>query len=1093
MALHIVRTEREEPLTPAVERALRAGIGAGGRATLLLPTFSCALSAQRELASMPGLGVGVEATTASSWAAERWGVWGDGRRVVDGISRDILCLRVVSRAASRAGSRVRDNEGTRGLLAGLVSRALPELLSGEAPCGLSDAEAEVAGLARDYARELEGAGLVEPCEVLGLLPGALSAADASAVVASGLDDAGLPQLRMLARLARDREVTFVCRATDAPADELGRLAADQLLALAAEAGVPAEEEAEDEGVGPAGRPGELAQLVSRVFRSESAPIEPTGSVRVLLPAGPSAEPEAIACEAGREAGEGCRSIAVLAPDAEAAWRELSPRLAARGIGARTSRRVPLASLEAGRAFLELIDGVSCLVGLLEGWPAPVRLKNKDLRVELRDMSWWPPRGLSDFLASRISGVDASRARALDARWRANRLLTPQAVLDQLQNERATSAPCAAAVRELLRGRVGSCASKLLQALLGRGEGTEEGAPVPEAFRAEATAVLSQALSVGAALKECGISFDAASASPSELSKLLDTASAVLRRRSVTLRASREVEGARAEALICVPSALDAAPLSFDAVIVCGQTSVESPVSGTDDALAAILRAYGALPERSAMARARRSLDRAVRAARRTVVLERCLFSADSKECFPSVAMGEALACYGLSADASASDVQAVLGPGSVASRGETDVCSNAAATGEAPAKAASCPPAPAGKIDPGLASCVTPPQEGSEDASPLLSASQIETYLECPYKWFSLRRLRLRDSDAGFTGAETGTFAHRVLEVTHRNLLASARAAADGDGELARLEREEEDGMQSEAYVACAERLVALAQEAPSARLAGSRVDLDTLGAVRDLMSREFDGHLAHQFQLTKGKRPKPQALVAHTAAEEGSIAVLRRDLTSLLGYEAGILSGFEPRFFEWGFGKRGAYVEYAGVQLTGTVDRIDVDAHGQAAVIDYKHKGARGFAAEYDAFGKEGWGAQLGADGLVLPRRVQSLIYGQVVRRAFPQLKVVSSVYLCTKPGHELAGAVDAEVLDNVFGAHAPSSSRRPRLEVPRDAGFGDVAGGHGMESLLDACEEKIAAALGRMLAGDIEARPIDAHACDYCPVLNCEKRCSK
>ena len=179
MALHIVRTEREEPLTPAVERALRAGIGAGGRATLLLPTFSCALSAQRELASMPGLGVGVEATTASSWAAERWGVWGDGRRVVDGNSRDILCLRVVSRAASRAGSRVRDNEGTRGLLAGLVSRALPELLSGEAPCGLSDAEAEVAGLARDYARELEGAGLVEPCEVLGLLPGALSATTAS--------------------------------------------------------------------------------------------------------------------------------------------------------------------------------------------------------------------------------------------------------------------------------------------------------------------------------------------------------------------------------------------------------------------------------------------------------------------------------------------------------------------------------------------------------------------------------------------------------------------------------------------------------------------------------------------------------------------------------------------------------------------------------------------------------------------------------------------------------------------------------------------------------------------------------------------------
>ena len=29
--------------------------------------------------------------------------------------------------------------------------------------------------------------------------------------------------------------------------------------------------------------------------------------------------------------------------------------------------------------------------------------------------------------------------------------------------------------------------------------------------------------------------------------------------------------------------------------------------------------------------------------------------------------------------------------------------------------------------------------------------------------------------------------------------------------------------------------------------------------------------------------------------------------------------------------------------------------------------------------------------------------------------------------------------------------------------------------------------------MAGDIEADPVDAHACDYCPVLNCEKRCSK
>jgi len=67
------------------------------------------------------------------------------------------------------------------------------------------------------------------------------------------------------------------------------------------------------------------------------------------------------------------------------------------------------------------------------------------------------------------------------------------------------------------------------------------------------------------------------------------------------------------------------------------------------------------------------------------------------------------------------------------------------------------------------------------------------------------------------------------------------------------------------------------------------------------------------------------------------------------------------------------------------------------------------------------------------------------------------------------------------------------PKVEVPRSAHFGDSAGSLGIESLLDACEEAIAAKLERMMAGDIEADPVDAHACDYCPVLNCDKRCSK
>ena len=215
---------------------------------------------------------------------------------------------------------------------------------------------------------------------------------------------------------------------------------------------------------------------------------------------------------------------------------------------------------------------------------------------------------------------------------------------------------------------------------------------------------------------------------------------------------------------------------------------------------------------------------------------------------------------------------------------------------------------------------------------------------------------------------------------------------------------------------------------------------------------------------------------------------MLRRDLASLLDYESGMLAGFEPRFFEWGFGRGGARVEYAGVLLTGTIDRIDVDAHGQAVVIDYKHKSDAGFAAEYDVFPKGG------ADGaaLALPRRVQSLVYGQVVRRAFPQLKVRAAVYLCTKGAHALAGAVDENLVDGVFGGRPPSAQRAARLSVPRVATFGRE-GESGMDALLDACEDMAAERIERMLAGDIEAAPVDADACLFCPVLNCERRLRK
>lgn len=1085
MSLCIVTASDERLVCPEVERTLAGALARTGRAVLLVPSFAQALDAQRALARVGGMALGVTVSTPEAWAQERWEVWGDGRRPVDDASRAVLAARVLARASAAPGSRLEARPGTAALVADLARAGLPWLAGRPAPEGVTEAERAVVGVLPAYAVELSAHGLVEACEVMAALPSVLAAAGAEvpAVVLAGFSELPRPARELVCGLAGEGEVTFV--AQPGPAGAPGRAERDlrEHAGLAAASGT-----APACAPGAVPRAGELSALLAALFSPVDEPVHATGAVRALFPAGPSAEPELVVREVEARAAAGARDVVVAAPDAAAAWRELAPRLPARGVSLRAEFSVPLDALESGRAYLAFVRSVARLADLAETWPAPEPVPDAPragtVRVTLRDMSWWPPRELSDFLVSSVSGLGAARARRLDAEWRANRLLTPGAVLDQLQSEREVSPEVAAATRELLRGRLGSAASKLMAPFV-QGERAE----APEA--PEACAVLSCVLGVAKSLKELGLTADPDDPRRVPLPELASVALDVLARSRAALRLELPVPGASCTARVMTPaSAARLAPGSADALLLLGQTSTESAVSTPGDVRSAVLSAFGVEGEPHAMEAARARFLALVRIPRDTLVVERLLFGADGKECYPSVMLTELMACYGLPAEASPSQVADALG-GAVASRSETLVRENASARGRASECEGRETPAPAGRIDPSERACVSPPPEGvrAEDDRPLLSASQIETYLECPYKWFSLRRLRLRDADAGFTGAEMGTFAHRVLEVTRGELVARAVERAEGGHELADARREDPLAPQSADYRARAEVLLARAAADPTRRLPGSSVaDPAALEEARQVLLAEFEAHLSHQYQLERGRRPLPQALVAHSAQQTGQLSVLRRDLSTLLDFESGMLRGFEPRLFEWGFGRGGAEVEYAGVRLTGTVDRVDVDAHGQAVVIDYKHKADAGFAGEYDVFPKGG----APEAGFELPRRVQSLIYGQVIRRAFPDLTVRAAVYLCTRGSHALAGAVDENVVDNVFGERAPARGRAERLCVPRAAAFGR-AGESGMEALLDACEEAIASAISRMLAGDIEAAPKDADACLFCPVLNCERRLRK
>ncbi len=1094
MPLNLVRTTEEGIVAATVADTLRRALVARGRATLLVPSFAQALDAQRALAAAGGLSLGVTVTTPAAWAAERWEVWGDGRRLVDDVSRDVLCAHVLSRAAGGPGAVVRDNPGTASLLADLARAGMPWLMARTAtPEAVSDAEASVVALVDAYADQLDACGLVEECSVMAALPQALDVAGAQVdpLVLVGFDEMTRAARELVCGLAATHEVTFVARLDAGPASAEASRLADELCALARARGPQVVEGAADpEPVADpetsvAVRASELSDVLARLFLPAERLVEPTGALRLALPAGPSAEGELVAREVRALADAGAHDVILAAPDPRAAWNALSTRLAARGVSVRAQLSVPSGELEAGRAYLEFARTVAQLDQLAQSWPAPAPAAG-GVRVSLGDMSWWPPRSLSDFLLSDVSHLDAVRARRLDAEWRSNRLLTPAAVLERLQSEKDVSFEVASATRELLRGRLGSAASKLLAPYVRGDKVASPAAP-------QAIGALTAVLGVAKSLKELGLTANPQDSGAISLVELVAMADVALARVRVSLRPERAVEGAACEArLMDVASAARLAPGSTDALVLLGQTSTESAVPTTDDVRTALLASYGVEPLPHTMDRVRARFSALVRVPRQTLVLERLLFGVDGRLAYPSVMMTELLACYGVAADARPSELADALGRENVVNRGEGLVRENASCAGVAPAWQARETPAPAGRISARERALVLPPPEGMpvDQGVPLLSASQIETYLECPYKWFSLRRLRLRDADARFTGAELGTFVHRVLEVTHRELLARASERAERGHLLAELRAQTPEALQDETYRAAVEGLLARAQADPTVRLPGSSTsDAEALEEARQILSEEFDAHLSHQYQLAGGRRPLPQALVAHSAQEHAQVQGLRRDLSTLLDFEGRMLVGYEPRFFEWGFGRGGAEVSYAGVRIVGTVDRIDVDAHGQAVVIDYKHKSDAGFAREYDVFGPKG----APAGSFALPRRVQSLIYGQVVRRAFPDLTVRAAVYLCTKGGHALAGAVDDDALEPVFGEELPSSRRALRVAVPRTASFGRTGEARGMQALLDACEEAIAGRIERLLAGDIEACPLEVGACSYCPVLNCERRLRK
>lgn len=977
-------------LTDEALATLRRAIEADGQALLLVPSFGQAYVAQRRLSQEEGLSLGVTTTTPSAWVSERWDVWGDGRALVTDVQRIALMRLALDGQPCPLGS-------TSGVLASLVRIArsafafLPEGIAGARDLVLSAGEQEACAVLGRYGLLLEEHGLVEQTDATCLLAGSIPSFPP--IVVSGF--AVLPRaLRTLLDAASTKTDVTVFHPQS--------------------------------GEGPVS-------------------LSPDVELRLLEAAGPLAEWELVAKEVADAAQGGSRDVAVVVADVERAWRELAPRLHARGISASCALRRRAAVDATISSFLGFASSVAHLYELAQDWPEALDGPEGPV-PQLGDMSWWPPRALIDFLLSAAAHVDHDRVWALDAKWRGNRLLTPQTVLDQLQRESLTSRCVAQATASILKGRVGTAALQLERSLGQEGEGPRD-----------AMLALGLVQDVAREVGALGMSAQPRKGVRHELSLsgLVALMSDVVSASSIGAHVALTVEDASCDVRICSrQEALGLEPGSCDVVVCCSMTAAEWPLAPTDDAAVALLEHLGAYEVEPPLSLARRQFAAGSAAARKALLLEHALHDADAKPTYPAVVLTEAL---------SAREEGAPDPALSSLSEGKPDELLFADGRAPLPQESLAC--MPAGIISESAMGMVVVPREGEKalpDGVPSLSASQIESYLECPYKWFTLRRLGLENCDAGFSAMEMGSFAHRVLEVSRRRLMQHAAEAAGivKPGELLDLEGGE------------------------VTFVPGSSISDKTLPLARELVLTEFDYHLMHQRQ--RATTQSAQALVPHTATEEYRLSLLRDDLVSAVEFENGKLVGFEPRYFELRFGGKGPkahHVRYAGVDFVGSIDRVDVDAHGRAVVIDYKHKGALGFAAEYDVFPH---GSPEGTDALELPRRVQSLIYAQVVRRLFPELKVVGAVYLSTQGGprrlHEIAGALDANAADQVMG---PGLSDRRWAHLVA-GGLGKI----GFEELLDETERLVAQRIARLVEGHIEANPVDDHACAWCPVANCERR---
>ena len=1043
MGLLLYKQQTGAFLSNSVQEQLEASLERWGSAQLIVPSSDAVLLVKRQLGAIQELSVGVNVSTFDEWMRDQWKLYGNSDRLLSTTLRKVFFQQVLDGMSADELGSLNAGKGTVELLSKLAPEYLTELDQIMTSGQLSAGQMSACKVLERYKVLLEEKSYVEVCQCLDYLLQSIPEQGA-ALVFSRVEDLSEARLKFVRKLSQKRDVVFSLYVPEGPAG----YAAEQQLELVGGPGCDCRVDAEP---APAAKSQELNDLLARVFRAkEGNEVTPSGAVTFLSPLGQHAEAESISRYISQCVESGSKSFVVYTSNPQKVWEALSQKLAAKGIAAHYKRSVRIQDSLAGRAFASLIDAYVMLSERAE------LEKNIDYQAsehQMGDMSWWPPRTLTDYLISPISGIRVERAWMLDKSWRGNRTLYATRVLETLSKAAMSSRLCAETIKSLELGRIGSAAQRIIEYL--SAEASDEQSETAQSEEAllqnqESLKVMSKIVSSAQELHEAGLKL-----TPQTLKSFMN----LCKDQAVIMPVSNGIKSDIQVLIAPVSQAHSFEPHMFDTVIFQGMDTLNFGVKASDGALQEFIRHASKTPKVSEFARYQRDFYTALTTASTSVAFEKV----EQKDVFNAVALSEVKACY-------PKDYAKKTG----VARGEEEVLVNLLPQASNPDCVVELPTIEPGEIDPKLKNIVVLPRhltretleqelqgliEVSREGLPLLSASQIETYLECPYKWFTQRRIKISQVDTDFAPMQIGTFIHRVLELTHATLLAEALGCdvADVDSVVES----------------------ALLQDIP-----GSRITSDNLDHAKQVLDSCFVQVWDEQFNNIN--RASSNELIPHSIQERKQVENIRENLKDLLEFEASHFIGYQPRFFELRFGREENVVEYAGAQFTGSIDRVDVNAHGQALIIDYKHKATKDLKA-YSA--KLSLDSELSKE--ILPRHVQSAIYAQIMRKQLIKYKLepVAAIYLGTKeqkdkPSFALAGMATEAATEHIWNIHPEDKKLRDQAVMvvsQNSAEFTDY---------LDAWESLIAQKVQAMLSGDVRANPCDKDACKYCPVKLCDKR---